>query len=668
MATTESRTAPGAIADIDALVRPSRFRRLAWLTALLVIAGGVTYFAYQRWFVPAPVVPPTIQEVQVTRGPLASTLSTSGAAAAGQSAALAFPANGRVTGVSVRVGDAVKAGQELARVDDRDARRKVETAELTLSGARTRLAQLTAPATDSEVQGATQSIIGAESQLAGARASFDKLVRPPLEVDVVAADAALQQARGALETAELNVKNTYGLALAAQNALCTNHAITGVRCGPANLPLTPETIELLGFYTGVTDAAASPLLPGRARDLITANNAYVSATVNLAGVKSSLTSAEAKRAEVDRPSDPLDIAQAQASVTSAEAALGTARAKQSELQGGPTSFEIELAQEAVRSAEIALQQAKDSLDDTVLRAPFDGSVSAVGLNVGAQSASPAVTINNPAAVRVDLTISESDLPSLRVGQYGLALFDALPGRPVVVRIRGISTLPTVAQGVVSYPVQADIVTGEALAEARQQLAAVLLANPALARAGGAGGAGGQGGPPAGFGGGGPGGPGGGGDPGGPGGPAGGPRGAAGGGPGTGAGGRPGGAPDGSNLPSPGMNASITVLLRVEENALLVPNGAIKRVNRQPVVTIKSESGAQEEVPVTTGSTNGSSTVITEGVTEGQTVLIITAPPSASATAAAKTGGNSLIPVAPVGGGGPGGPGGGPGGFGGGGVR
>ncbi len=663
MATTESRTTPTAIADIDALVRPSRLRRFGWLAALLVVLGGASYLGYQRWFVSAPVVPPTIQEVQVTRGPLASTLSTSGSAAAGQSAALAFGTNGRVTSVSVRVGDAVKAGQELARVDDRDARRKLETAELNLSSARTRLAQLVAPATDSEVQGATQSIIGAESQLAGARASLDKLTRPPLDVDIAAADAALQQARGSLETAELNVKNTYGLALAAQNVFCTNHSISGMRCGPDHIPLSTTEIQTLGFYSGVTDAAASPTIAGHARDLITANNAYVSATVNLAGAKSSLASAEAKRAEVDKPTDPLDIAQAQAAVTSAEASVGTAKAKQLELQGGATSFEVELAQEAVRSAEIGLQAAKDGFDDTVLRAPFDGSVSAVALNVGAQSASPAVTINNPAAVRVDLTISESDLPSLRVGQYGLALFDALPGRPVVVKIRGISTLPTVAQGVVSYPVQADIVTGEALAEARQQLAAVLLANPALARAGGAGGAvGGQGGPPAGFGSGGPGGPGAAGASGG---------GQRGGGGGAGAGGgagRPGGPADGANLPSPGMNASITVLLRVEENALLVPNAAIKRVNRQPVVTIKNEAGAQEEIQVTVGSTNGTSTVITEGVSEGQTVLIITQAAGASPTAAAKTGANPLIPVAPVGGGGPGGPGAGPGGFGGGGVR
>lgn len=654
MATTEARSGERALADIDALVRPSRWRRLGWLTAVLAVVGVGVYFGYQRWFKAAPLVAPTVTEVQVSRGPLASTLSTSGTAAAGQSAALAFSAGGRVTSVSVRVGDTVTAGQELARIDDRDARRKVDTAELNLSTARTKLAQLTAPATASEAQSAQQAIVGAEAQLAGARASLDKLTRPAEAVDVAAADTALQQARGNLDTAELNVKNTWALLLAAQNVMCTNHSITGVRCGPDNLPLDAEAIKTLGFFTGVTGIDVSPTLPGNARDLITANNSYVQATVNRDGAKASLANAEAKRADLDRAPDPLDVSQARASVSSAEASVGSARSKQAELQAGPTSFEVSLAQESVRSAEISLQQARDALDDTILKAPFDGSVSAVAINVGAQSASPAITINNPSAIRVDLTISESDLPNLKVGQYGLALFDALAGRPVVVRVRGISTLPTVSQGVVTYPVQAEIVTGEALREARDQLASLFQANAgAFRQAAGAAGAGaGTGGGQGAFGG------GGGGAGGGR------PQGAGPGGAG-GAGGQ-GATPDASTLPAPGMNATVTLLLKVEDNVLQLPNNAIKRENRQSYVTIRNEQGAEEKVPVTVGSTNGTNTIITQGVDEGQTVLIITAAPGTSATAAAtKTGtGNQTFGVGGAGGG----PGGGPGGFGGGGVR
>ena len=111
-----------------------------------------------------------------------------------------------------------------------------------------------------------------------------------------------------------------------------------------------------------------------------------------------------------------------------------------------------------------------------------------------------------------------------------------------------------------------------------------------------------------------------------------------------------------------MNASITVLLRVDDNQLLVPNGALKREGRESYVMIKNASGAQERVVITTGSTNGTNTIVASGLEEGATVLIITpAPgtlPAATGTPKAITGGA---------GGGPGG-GPGPGGFGGGQVR
>lgn len=639
MATTDTRVG-AATADIDALVRPSRARRLIWLGVLgaILVGGGV--LSYERWLKPVPPVPPSIQEVTVSRGALATTLTTSGSAAAGQTAALSFASAGRVTSVSVRVGDQIQAGQELARVDDRDARRRLATAEVSLAGARTRLDQLLAPPSESELRAATQSVVSARSQLTNAEGSLETLLRGPEPADIAASEAAVAQARNSVGTAQLNVETTYGLLLAAQNVLCTNHSINGIRCGPANLPLTPPMVELLGFYTGPTGADTSSLLPGRARDLLNANTSYVGARVNLDGAKQSLTVAEARLAQLLAPPTALDLAQARASVASARSALDSAIAKEEELLRGATIFEVELAREAVRTAEISLQQARDAVEDTVLRAPFDGSVSAVTATVGAQSSNPAVTINNPGAIRIDLTVSESDLPSLKVGQYGLAAFDALPGRPVVIRIRGISTLPTVTQGVVSYPVQAEIVTGEALQQARAQLAAMLQGNAgALRQAAGAAAGIGAGGPPAGLGGFGAAG-------------ASGPQRAGGAG-----GARPAVADDAGNLPAPGMNASVTVLLQIEENQLLVPNNAIKREGRQAFLTIKNASGTQEQAAVTLGSTNGASTIVASGVDEGTTVLIITpapgAAPSVTATARAATGGG-----APPG----------PGGFGGGQIR
>ena len=68
----------------------------------------------------------TTQEAKVTIGSLSTTLTASGTAAAEQSTPLTFTTGGLVTEVLVRLGEEVKSGQPLVRLDSRDARRKVE--------------------------------------------------------------------------------------------------------------------------------------------------------------------------------------------------------------------------------------------------------------------------------------------------------------------------------------------------------------------------------------------------------------------------------------------------------------------------------------------------------------------------------------------------------------
>ena len=66
---------------------------------------------------------------------------------------------------------------------------------------------------------------------------------------------------------------------------------------------------------------------------------------------------------------------------------------------------------------------------------------------------------------MDLTVSETDFVGLKAGHLGVALFDAIPDQPFAIKLAGITSVPTITQGVVTYPVQADILTlGEAAKE------------------------------------------------------------------------------------------------------------------------------------------------------------------------------------------------------------
>ena len=96
-------------------------------------------------------------------------------------------------------------------------------------------------------------------------------------------------------------------------------------------------------------------------------------------------------------------------------------------------------------------------------------------------------LTDPTGVQVALTVSETDLPGIKVGQYGVASFDALPGSVYIVKIISVSTVPTVTQGVVTYPVQAQILRPADITADQAELTPLLptLQSLIVANAGGA---------------------------------------------------------------------------------------------------------------------------------------------------------------------------------------
>lgn len=82
---------------------------------------------------------------------------------------------------------------------------------------------------------------------------------------------------------------------------------------------------------------------------------------------------------------------------------------------------------------------------------------------------------------------------------------------------------------------------------------------------------------------------------------------------------------------PGMTASVTITTAQVEDALLVPNKAIRTINGQQIVTVLFE-GQQISVPVTIGLVGDSmSQVISDQLREGDTVIINGASSSTTAS-------------------------------------
>jgi HlyD family secretion protein len=108
--------------------------RVRWAGLALLAAMGVAGFVIYRQVgqAAASTEEPTVETAIVRQGDLVIYASGSGTLEAYEEIALGFEGGGTLTEVSVRLGDAVKAGQVLARVDGDEARQQLAQAERTL--------------------------------------------------------------------------------------------------------------------------------------------------------------------------------------------------------------------------------------------------------------------------------------------------------------------------------------------------------------------------------------------------------------------------------------------------------------------------------------------------------------------------------------------------------
>ena len=363
------------------------------------------------------------------------------------------------------------------------------------------------------------------------------------------------------------------------------------------------------------------------------------ADVEVAAAQLALDEAETNLEELKAGPTQDDIDDAQNKVDAAKAALAVAQAKRDDVYAGAGAQDIELQREKVRQAGEAVEKARQNLEKAQLIAPFDGTVAELNVEVGdeagASGAEAAIVLNTPNALRLQLTFTESDVLSVKAGQTGIATFDALDGAAFPIVIESVGTNPTTTMGVVTYEAWARVLAAptaafgasgpgsrtailataaEILGMTEEELRAALESGQTLVEIAEAHGtsaedfqaalmqrAGRAATPDASA-----------------------PEATATPTPeATASAGDSGSSDtaDTSATPLPGMNASVTIILDQAQNVLVVPESAIQTEGRDSVVEVQKDDGTTEKVVVQTGLSDGSNVEITDGLEEGQTVII-----------------------------------------------
>jgi multidrug efflux pump subunit AcrA (membrane-fusion protein) len=429
-----------------------RIRWPALVTAGLLVAGSGTAYAVTN-----DGSTGHYRTVRATRGDVEEVLSASGTVDAAHRADLELGADGTVAAVEVALGETVRAGQVIARLDTGDLEAAVTRARASLARALAQLesdedAQAAAVADAASTPASTPSSPSSPSGNGDSPSSSPGTGTDPA---LAAALAQLEKEQDAVVDAQTSAGAAIAAAkdaLATQTQVCADayqHQPTGANDDPD----APAAQESSGSDPNDACAAALADVQTRQGAVSDAQDALADALSTLAGTLS--TAVTALEASSKSPS-------ASSTGSPSASATGTPSASGSKTPSSngtnPTSGEVSAAQLA--SDQAAIEQARADLVDArlqlrqaVLRSTRSGRVVALDVKKGdaVSAGDVAAVVVGGKAVTIATTVPESKVARVAVGQRVRV---STPGESDSAEgtVTAIGLVADSSSGTASYPV------------------------------------------------------------------------------------------------------------------------------------------------------------------------------------------------------------------------
>lgn len=458
---------------------------------------------------------------KVQRGDLTQTVEAVATVISEKDLELKFPVSGVVADLLVSEGDTVVAGQELARLRSGSLQAAVTAAraKLTTASAEYRaLAEGTRPEditiAEAELENKRASLRLAESKYASAVSSL-KRAQEKLEAlereariatagEVSTAESAIINEISVVQTALGGVENVFEevtlesiivqeqpaeyyqltaymkqVSIGITSVLKKSSSITDTQEAIARLSEARTVasqgvaavqqaydfvsgLEPLGLFDYIKKESLRDALATEKTNAETALKDLTSALKNLQDTDANFrTQIAAEESTVTSAVGTRD--QASADINTFKAAVQVAQAQLDLKRAGTRKADIDAAYGRLLSAQADLEKAQADYEDTILRAPIDGTITKVNLKNGEftpgqfSETLPAMTILGVSPYRIEVFVSEIDIPKVQHGQSGALLLDAYPNRTFDVRVTEIDPAATSIDGVPKYRIKLDFI-------------------------------------------------------------------------------------------------------------------------------------------------------------------------------------------------------------------
>lgn len=355
----------------------TNWKRITWLGVCGVIAlAGYTHFA-----LPQKIYTTVVKTVTTTE-----TISATGKVRGQRSTDLGLDVGGVIKSINVEDGQLVKAGTSLLSLDFSDADTDISAAQATVRSAQAELAKAKQGSLPSEINEARAELEHAQSvgsaKIQQAQAHMRDIKAGARSQEIAEANAQLASAKVDLDKAQRDYKRTKIL---------------------------------------VDQGAVAKMELDNARSTVSAAQTQVTAQEQ----KVSLLKAGPR-------ANQLSEAQAGVAEVMAERSSGVkaAREKLNTLLAQPRPQDVRAAQAKVDEAQAELSKALHQRNKPELRAPFDGVVGDLAVELG-QSVTPGQKLMNFQEISrpiIEVETDEENLSTLITGQNAVVSADAYPGK------------------------------------------------------------------------------------------------------------------------------------------------------------------------------------------------------------------------------------------------
>ena len=343
--------------------------------------------------------------VEVVRGDIFREVSETGQVRKGEQIRLGFKGSGRIEKIYVKVGDEVKAGQTLAKIETKDLTIRLQEAKADLKIYQAKLNDLMQGASEEEIQKIQTAVSNAETSLKNANKNLES-IKIQTEENL---NAAYEDALNGSDTAYLKAYNAQIFVNYLQRTYFTKNDQGGIKVkdnekeiekwvsdiklflDTAKESLKHEDIDSLLSETidGLSHIYSSLEVIGAICQEDTYRNSVSSTDktsldtykTNINGVLTDMSNYQ-QTVSSTKIANKLSINAAETSVSTAQGVLNSAKDELSLITAPPQENDVNLSQAQVEKVQSQIRFLESQIQDSCLVSPLEGQIVQVNKREG----------------------------------------------------------------------------------------------------------------------------------------------------------------------------------------------------------------------------------------------------------------------------------------------